>query len=156
MNSRSGTTLIEILLYAIIAAGIITITLLTAYNLLVSSDSTLEARALTENQKFVLQKINWVLSDVSTINAPGQGNSSPSLSVSKVNYAYNPLVLALNEGVLELTSGATTTAITNDNIVASSLSFDHLDSAISTAIRVAVTLSDGTATTTIDTTIIAK
>jgi len=147
---QRGFTLIEILIYSAIVTSMLTFALLTAYQIINSDDRLLARRDLTEDQKFLVQKIEWVLKNVSTINAPASGGSGDTLSVNKINYNYNPLIIALNASTTELTSGATTTALTSDNVEVSNLNFEHRNLGGTTLIEVSAKLENDTGSTTID------
>lgn len=156
MTNNKAFTLIETLIYSAIVTMILSFVLLVAYQLISSEDRVIQLREVTENQKFILQKFFWVLQSVNTINSPASGGSGASLSVNKINYIYNPLIIYASNGVVYLNSGATSTPITNSFVNVSALNFQHLILSGHSAIKVTATLGNKVATATIDTTIIVK
>lgn len=151
-----GFTLIETLIYIGIMAMILSLSFLVVYQLIDSNERIVLLRELTENQRFLLQKVAWVLQSNETINVPAAGSSGSGLSVNKLDYAYNPLVVSLSDGVVQLASGVTTTPITNSYVTVNSLSFTHRVLSGQTIIEIDAVLSNKTATNTLDTSIIVK
>lgn len=156
LNPILGFTLIEILIYSAIVTAVLSLSVLAAYQLINSSERVVDRRQLTENQKFLLQKIIWTLKDVSSINEPVFGGSGGTLSVNKLNYAFNPLIISLNNGVVELTSGATTSPITNRYVTVDNLSFEYLNFSTSTILRISADISNKTASSSMATTIVVE
>lgn len=156
MKIKQGFTLIEILIYSAIITGILTVSLFTAYQLISSEERVVMRRELTENQKFVLQKLAWILTNVSAINSPAASSTGSTLSVNRLNYSYNPLVLSLSDGALQLTSGATVTPITNHYASVTALSFEHRLVGGASTIKVNAIFSNDAGSTTINTTIFVK
>ncbi|MEK9186129.1 MAG: prepilin-type N-terminal cleavage/methylation domain-containing protein, partial [Patescibacteria group bacterium] len=95
---RKGFTLVEVLIYAGIVTMIITFALLGTYQIIDYQDRLEDQLEVTENSKFLIQKIAWVLQNNSAINSPVLGSSGLSLSVNKLNYGSNPLVITLSNG----------------------------------------------------------
>lgn len=151
-----GFTLIEILIYSAIVTIIFSFSLLAVYQIIDSDERVFSREELTANQKFLLQKISWALQNVDTVNSPAAGAGGPGLSVNKLNYPYNPLVISLDNGAVKLTSGATATPLTNDYVNVSGLNFEHLNFSGKSAIRATVALENKFGTTTIDATITVK
>lgn len=151
-----GFTLIEILIYSVIVTVIFSFSLLAVYQIIDFNERVFAWEELTANQKFLLQKISWVLQNVDTVNSPVAGAGGPGLSVNKLNYSYNPLVISLDNGAVKLTSGATATPLTNDYVNITGLNFEHLNFYGKNAIRVAAILENKFGTTTINAVITVK
>lgn len=153
---NKGFTLIEILIYSGIVTTILSFTLVIVYQLIDSDERVVERREITENHKFILEKIGWVLQSVDKINSPAVGATSTKLSVNKLGYAFNPLVIQIGTSTLDLVSGATTSPITNNYASTTSLVFEHQNLASTSAIRITATIENTTASSTIDATFIIK
>ncbi|MEK9186713.1 MAG: hypothetical protein AAB885_03970, partial [Patescibacteria group bacterium] len=109
------------------------------------------------NPKFLIQKLAWVLQNNSAIIGPVLGSSGLSLSVNKLNYGSNPLVITLSNGRVWLAAaGASAVSLTNSRVTASNLIVDHLNFSNQSAIRFRVTLENSIASSTVDTTVFIK
>lgn len=150
-SSRRGFTLIETLIYAAITTGMVTFAILSSYQLISSADKIRNQKELSENKKFFEQKIYWVLQDLSAINSPGTGATTTSLSVNKLNFADNPVVVSVADGVVWLKRGAgAATPITNEYVAVQDLEFHNYDFSGRPAIQLSGTLYNAFASTTID------
>ena len=105
MKNHSGFTLLETLVYSGIVAGIITVALLTAYQFIDGSDRLKYHWEMVENQKILEQKIYWTLQNISAINSPSAGATTTSLSINKLNFASNPVVIDSSGGIARLQRG---------------------------------------------------
>jgi len=157
MRKISAFTLIETLIYSAIVSGFVVLALVITYQMIDFRDDLDAGRELYENQRFLSQKINWVLSNVSVINSPAAGATGASVSVSKINHGSNPLVIDSLSGVARLTiGGGAATALTNDYVTVSDLSFENLSFSGHSYIRAKATLSNSRSSTTIDSLILIK
>src|SRR3989344_1222509 len=104
-HKGAGFTLIETLIYAGIISGFITISLLMVYNIIDFSASLAEQRGLIEGQRFLDQKLHWVLSNVSAVNSPVASSSSATLSINKIGFAQNPVVVDSLNGAVRVSYG---------------------------------------------------
>ena len=87
-------------------------------------------------KKFLIQKINWLLRSVDTVNAPAPGATSATLSINKTNFADNPLIIDLANNAIRLTTGgAGAIPITNDSVTVTDLTFYQLTLDNQNAIR---------------------
>lgn len=156
-----GFTLVETIIYIGIVAIIISSFLLASQQIIVSASRTRQQIELTENQKFLIQKINWLLRDIDGVNTPVAGASSSILSINKVGFNDNPIVLSLSDNVVYLTTGSTTTStvpLTNSSVMVTSLTFYQLTFASSSqnAIRVVADIQNSVASATIDKFVLIK
>jgi len=161
LKTNDGFTLIETIIYIGIIAIIISSFLLISQQIIFSTSRTRHQIELTENQKFLVQKINWLLRNVASINTPLPDSSSNILSINKVNFNDNPIVLSLTNDVVYLTTGSTTTStapLTNNSVIVTSLTFYQLTFASSSqnAIRVVANMQNDVASTTIDKFVLIK
>jgi Tfp pilus assembly protein PilE len=149
----AGFTLIETLIYAAIVSILLSFAIITAYQIISSDDRVIYRNELTENQKFVLQKIYWALQNISSIDTPALGASGDTLSINKLNYPFNPIIITTDNNVIELTSGATTTPLTNSYISTSTISFEHIDLTDDSALKISIYFENKFGSTTTDTVI---
>jgi len=143
---REGFTLIEALIYLALFSLIMGGTLAAAYNL-AQADGQSSTEAMLQNEgDFVLAKIAWAESGVTSIVAPALGQAGAALSVNKIvsfdssgNPVTIPLVFSLDQSgtVLQVAeNGASPEPLTNANVTVSNLSFYYaLDSGIGGSIQ---------------------
>lgn len=156
-TNDGGFTLIETIIYIGIIAVILSSFLLITEQIVFSSNRTRQQIELAENQKFLIQKINWLLRSVDTINTPAPGATSAILSINKMNFANNPLVIDLNNNAVRLTTGgASAVPITNSSVTVTDLTFYQLTLANQNAIRLVVNMKNNVASTIIDKFILIK
>lgn len=157
LQAIRGFTLIETLIYAAIVAGFITIAFLAVYQMIDSSGRLRNQQEINENQRFLIQKLDWILNSADAINSPPLGGSGNTLSVNKLNFAQNPLVVDVIDGAVRLLSGGgLPVSLTNNYASTTNLLFEHLNLSGQSAIRITGTLSNASASTSIDTTILIK
>lgn len=159
-HPQKGFTLIEILIYAGLTTLIMSFAIMMVYQLLKANDQGRHQRELVENQKFLEQKIFWALQSVSAINYPGPNATSTSISINKVGYANNPVIiddLASTTARIKI-GAAAAQPITGDTIAVTELFFHQLSFSGQTAIEAAGTLTNLTASTSVsfDTIIVVK
>jgi hypothetical protein len=151
-KSQQGTTLIELLIYIMLTAFIISSVLVSAYQILQSADS-LDSKNKTEAEAdFILRKIEWALSDVNTIDSPAAGNSSSTLLISRINYPNNPIVFSLsNNSVTIKENGSAAVALSSQAISISNLIFQHVAAigSVPEAIRASFSINSNPYQTTI-------
>lgn len=156
---NSGFTLIEILIYAALVTAIISFSLLATYQVLEFSTRGWHLRELADNQKFLEQKIYWALQSVSAINSPGVGATSTLLSVNKVNYEENPILITASDNTVRLSrGGGSYQPINNDFVFVQDLNFHQFDFSGQPAIQVSGTLFNSFTSTTaaIDLTVLTR
>ncbi len=146
-----GFTLIETLIYSALTTLIAAFAIIIAYQLIDSSDRLRSQREMAENKKFLEQKIYWALQNISTINSPTSGATSTSLSVTKLNYASNPVVIDGSQSVVKIQKGGgVAVPITNEYVAAQDLNFHQFDFSGRPAIRVSGNLFNNFTSTTVD------
>lgn len=157
---NNGFTLIETLIYSALVTMITAFSILSVYQLIDTSDRGKNLEQLNENQRFLEQKIYWTLQSVSVINSPASGATSTSLSVDKVGFAENPVVIDVISDTARIKRGvAAANLITNDSYVAvQDLAFHQFSFSGKPAIKITGTLFNSFTSTTlaIDTTILTK
>jgi hypothetical protein len=147
-----GLTLIETIIYTALISIIIAGALVTVYQVLESS-SALYNKIITEQESnFLLRKFAWALSGVSAINLPAAGATSSVLSLNKINFSENPIVIDLNSNNMRMKKGSAEPAILNtQNITVQNLVFEHLSSSGNApeAIKINLTVDTQSFSTTI-------
>jgi len=137
LNSKQGFTLIETLIYSILTVIIIGFSILATYQIIESGNRGKNLRELVENQKLLEQKIYWTLQSVSAINEPLSGATSTVLSVNKIGFAENPVVIDSADNTARLKRGASfVQPITDDFVSVQNLTFHQYDFAGRPAIKV--------------------
>lgn len=146
-----GFTLIETIIYAGLTTLIASFAIVISYQLIDSSDRLRHQREMAENKKFLEQKIAWALQSASAINSPASGATSTSLSVTKLNYVSNPVVIDGSQSVVKLQKGGGSfIPITNEYVAVQDLNFHQFDFSGRPAIRVSGNLFDSFTSTTVD------
>ncbi len=99
-------------------------------------------RQLVEAQIILEQKIFWAIQSVATINYPAPGATSTVISINKLNYAENPVIIdVLASTTARLKRGATAAQpLTPDTVAVTDLTFYQSNVAGHNAIRVSGTL----------------
>ena len=157
MKYNTGFTLIETLMYSAIVTGFLTFALMISYQIINSSDRSTDLVELNENQQFVTEKIGWALSNVSAVNSPTSGNSASSLSVNRLNYSGNPIVISLSNGQAMIsTSSLPAVPLSNSHVTVSSLNFRNFNFDGRTGIKFSAIFQNNTSSTSLDTTFIVK
>ena len=156
-TNNGGFTLMETIIYIGIIAVILSSFLLITEQIIFSSNRTRQQIELAENQKFLIQKINWLLRSVDTVNVPAPGATSATLSINKTNFADNPLIIDLANNAIRLTTGgAGAIPITNDSVTVTDLTFYQLTLDNQNAIRLVANMQNDVASVTIDKFILIK
>ncbi len=151
---KKGFTLIETLVYIGIVGGFITFFILTAYQIIDFSERLEKQRELGENQRFLVQKLHWVLSGA-TVSVPAQGSSGAVLTVTKTGVGQITVDSLAGAARLKIGAGDAV-LLTNDYASTTNLLFEHLNFSGKSAVRARADLANDVATTSIDTTIIIK
>lgn len=132
-NNQNGFTLIEAILYIGLLSILISGTLLTAYRVMEGSTDISGKFIAQEEANFLLRKIDWALTGISSINVP----SPQTLIVNKVNFSENPITFDLDSGNLRITrDGGTATILNSENILVSDLVFTHINIGTSEAVKI--------------------
>lgn len=154
MNRRDGLTLIDVVIYSALTALLVAAFIPSAYQVLDSRIRVQRQIELTENKKFLLEKVRWVLQSNQAINSPAKGASGSSLSVNKLNFGSNPLVIdSLNNKARISSAGGAAVDITNSWADVVNLILTHQDLSGRSVIRVQATIQNSLGSLSVDTTI---
>ena len=150
-HNKRGFTLIETLIYSALTAFILTFAILTAYQFIQNSDRLRYQRELSENKKFFEQKVHWTLQNISAINSPTVNATSTSLSINKLSYANNPVVIDTIDWIARIKKGSgSAIPITSDYVTVQNLLFHQFSFSGRPAIKVSGTLYNSYSSTTVD------
>lgn len=121
-----GFTLIEAVIYIALLGLIMTGALTIAYQL-ISSSTSLDTRNISVGEgNFVLRKIDWALSGMQSISAPGAWGSTLSLTRDDGT----TVDMRLNAGKVEMReNGGSYAPLTTSNVAVTSLSFHYIAAA---------------------------
>lgn len=160
MSKNRGFTLIETLIYSALVTGLVTVAILATYQMIDARQRGKNLAELADSHRLLEQKIYWALQSVSALNSPGVGATTTSLSVDKIGYGNNPVVLDLDGGAarIKLGIGAAVPITNYHHVEVQDLFFHHYDFSGQPGIQVSATLFNAFTSTTvaIDTTIILE
>lgn len=141
LHSRIGFTLIETIIYLGLFSLVSSLVLVVFYQILGSENQHRNRVEVDTEANFMMQKIQWALTGVQTINQPGLNATGTTLSVNKFNYSQNPVVLDLGSRNLRITKGTSSTVLLGSNrVYLNQLTFEHLPAVQSAPEGVKVTL----------------
>ncbi len=99
-----GFTLIETIIYISLFSIIMTGAVVSVYSLISSSTRNATKAMVAQEGAFLLGKIDWVLSDIESINLPT--TSGNTLSVTKINGGIeNPTIIKVSAGIMSIKKG---------------------------------------------------
>lgn len=145
-NSRSGFTLIEVLIYSVILAIFIGAALSFIASILGSTDTLLERNEVLANQEFVESKIYWILGQASSVSSPAANASGTVLTAEGTNPAVYPASFNFYDNQITLAlAGQPAVTLTNNRVKAGQFLVQRFSN-IQTSSTVSVTfgLSDVT------------
>lgn len=123
MQTSKGFTLIETIVYIALFAIIMSMGLMTTYQLLQGSAQVSGKASVQDEENFVLRKIDWALSGASNVSVPTQ----TTLTVTR--YDSNTVDFRLNGTVIEIREsaiGTTYIPITTSNMKVNALTFTYI------------------------------
>ena len=116
-------------IFVIIAGGMT----LFAVAMLRTTEQTDYQVEISDNTRFLIQKMQRIIQGATAINSPAVGGTSSSLSVNTASTSANPLIIDLSNGVVRLKmASGTPLPLTNSFVTVSSLSFKNYDYGTST------------------------
>jgi len=134
-----GFTLIETLIYSAILVIVLGGIFMIFYSIMTTSESLRYQIELTQNTKFLEQKLKWALTGAEEITMPAIGSaSSPILWINKPGVA-DPLVFDIDNGIARIASGSDTPIpLTNDFVNITTISFETFSFSDSTGSTVRI------------------
>jgi len=122
-----GFTLIEIIIYLGIIAGVLVLTVGFLWNIIAGSIKETAYQEVQQNARFVLTKITQEVRRAVGINNPLPGQSADSLSLTMADPNLNPTVFDLYQGKLRITQGGVNSyQLTTDRVIVENLQFTNL------------------------------
>jgi len=143
-RSQRGFSLLDTLIYAVLFSLVMLGTLTILFGILNSRSQNRSQSNLWFEGDFLMRKVTWALTGIQAINEPAPGATSSRLSVSKANYAANPIVFDLADGIMRIKKGVSPPLALNDsNSLVSSLVFERIPASgtIPEAVNVTISLS---------------
>jgi len=138
---KGGFTLFETLIYAVLISIVIGMVLIAVYEIIEARYRSLARVEIEEETNFLMRKIVWVLSGVSSINGPPLGVTSTTLSVNKVNFSQNPVVVgSVNHKAAIAYGGGLPVILSSDSVRIGQMSFTQIGSAATPGIEVHLSL----------------
>ncbi|GEM_PF-6606722 len=129
MVNKLGFTLIETIIYIALTSLLIGGMLTGAYELIRSSDILERKMNADAEAHFLEMKLEWAFSNSAGVVLPVEGSSGTVLSVNKINFIENPIVIDLDLGNIRLRRALGEPAVLNsENVTVTDLRFDHLSS----------------------------
>jgi type II secretory pathway pseudopilin PulG len=124
---NKGFTLIETLIYLGLFGILIGGAVVAAYSLLEGNGRTQTRALIQEEGNFLIQKMNWALAGIKSIETPTVGLSNSQLSLIKWDLTMNPIVIGLTASDITISkNNATPVTLNNPDILVSNLIFDHI------------------------------
>ncbi len=131
MKNKNGFTLIETLIYIALFSILMSGAVVTSYALIESTGKIDTKSTVEEEGSFVLKKIDWAMSDtssISTIITPASGSYGSSLSLNRGDG--NKVEIKINSAnkTIEIREGGIGSfiPITTNNVNVSALNFYHI------------------------------
>ena len=132
-SSLTGFTLIEVIIYLALFAIVFGGAIVAAYNVFESNGRDQAKAMVQEEADFLIAKIDWALSGVKSATLPALPPTPPDLSsngavlsVTKYNFASNPVVISLSGTDLVISEGGNPPiTLNNSNVQIGSLNFKH-------------------------------
>ena len=122
--NQKGFTLLEIVIYMGLLTLVISGALMATYELLRSQTSLGNEVLIGSEGDFLIKKIEWTLGEISQVNYPSPGSSGNYLSINKLDYSQNPIVIDQFNGAMRIKKGSGDfVVISNSWVNVSSLSF---------------------------------
>ncbi len=149
LKPSRGFTLLETVIYTGVFSIVVAAFMLIIINVISANERLTHNNRLTDDKQFVIQKFDWVLQNVSAINSPAANTSGATLSVNKLNFGNNPVVLDAPSGAMRIAYNAgSPILLTSGGISVSNLQFTHTSNANETRIRITGILANTLGATT--------
>ena len=127
IHIRKGYTLIELLLYVGISAGVL---LVSTFFLQAMLESRIKNQTIDEVEQQglqVIQLITQTIRNAENITSPIIGSSSSSLTLDVSDVVDDPTIFDMSSGTIRITEGSgSAISLTNSRVTASSLLFQNL------------------------------
>lgn len=130
-SQHRGFTLLEVVIYIVLFSLILTGTFVTAFALIGTSGNTAARVSTEEEGNFVMRKLSWALTGVSSITYPFEfATTTTVLVVNKYGNSGNPITIRWNtaDKSIEMQQGAGSPyiSLTSDHASVSGLQFVYI------------------------------
>lgn len=123
---KEGFTLIEFILYIGIVGIILTIAGAIGLNVLLGKARLMAAEEVSQNTRFIMEKITERVRNAEAINSPAPGTSASTLSLQVADSAKNPTVFDLSGGVVRIKEGSgPNVALSSSEVTVTDLQFSN-------------------------------
>lgn len=141
---QSGGTLIETMIYTLIVSGVISAFMLIIYSTVNISEKIQASINLVEEKMFIGEKLDWILQSANAVTVPADGATAATLTLTKLNFAANPLVVDVAGGALRLKTGAESAiALTRADTTVTNPVFEQKTVAGRGRIKATMTIANG-------------
>lgn len=125
-RSKSGFTLIEILLSTLLFSIVLGSAVLIVQSLITSQVRTRGAVVVEQNLRFAISRISQRMASARTVTAPASGEAS-SLTLAMATPAIDPTIITVTNGVITIAEGSSLPlALTSNEILVTNLTFIRL------------------------------
>ncbi len=126
-KSDKGFTLVEVIIYIAIFGILFGGAVLASYNMFETSEKNITKSMLEDEGEFLLGKINWATTGISSISSPPINSSGNSLTVTKWDTSIkNPIVITQTVDAMTIRRGTEPTSVLNNsNVNVLNLLFTH-------------------------------
>ncbi len=140
-HDRDGFTLVELLLYIAIVAGLLLAVATVTINMLRGSARLEAIQTISQNARLGLARIELAVGNATTVTTPTFGTTSTMLVLQTGVTSTNPTMIGVSNGVLEMKEGTTaSTTIMMGSVRVSNILFRNL-SASSTLASIRIELA---------------
>ncbi|MDO8537148.1 MAG: type II secretion system protein [bacterium] len=138
---RRGFTLIETVIYIGLFSIITSFVLVVFYQIIGGQNQQRNRVEVDSEANFMMQKMMWGIMGATAINQPALNATSATLSVTKYNYAQNPIVFDIGSRNLRITKASGTPVfLGSSRIYVNQLIFEHLPQVQSAPEAVKITM----------------
>jgi type II secretory pathway pseudopilin PulG len=124
--TKKGFTLVELLVYIALTA-ILFLLVATLIFAILRAQARNRAVAEVESQGVqIMNQIAQSIRNAAVLNSPAAGTTAASLSINTDSAGNNPTIFSLNGNTLQISENGAVTALHNNLITASALSFKNL------------------------------
>lgn len=126
-NMNRGFTLIELIIYIGIVAGILLVAFNFGWEIIYGNVKSQAIREVQQNTRFVIEKITESVLATSNINSPAPGNSSNFLSLAMQDLSLDPTIFEVADEKLMVTQEVNGPyELTNDRVRVTNLQFTNV------------------------------
>lgn len=138
-----GMTLLETILYIALLSLFLSGVLAVTFGLLEGSARTNRRTFVQEESTFVMNKIAWALSGLSSAPIVGGSPCVRTLTVSKAHYSGNPIIFRRTGNVVEMGEAGLYMPLSSEGVEVTCLEFSLLvgDDGVATGVRATTTLN---------------